>query len=71
VATMTLSPAARREHQALERRIRKVERQIGALRWERRVLATWHAIHIPIGMAMFVVAFAHVAATLYYSTLLR
>jgi hypothetical protein len=63
--------AARRAHRALERRIGQLERQMAALRWERRALATWHAIHIPIGMAMFVVAFTHIAATLYYATLLR
>lgn len=63
--------ADRNEHRAIERRIRRLERQMGALRWERRVLATWHAIHIPLGMAMFVVAFAHIAASLYYATLLR
>jgi hypothetical protein len=55
----------------MERRIHALERQMGALRWERRALATWHAIHIPLGMAMFVVAFVHIAATLYYATLLR
>lgn len=70
-ATLPVSPDARREHRALEGRIRQLERQISALRWERRVLATWHAIHIPMGMAMFVVGFTHVAAALYYSTLLR
>jgi hypothetical protein len=65
------SDTARREHRAIERRIRTVERQVAALRWQRRALATWHTIHIPIGMAMFVVAFAHIAAALYYATLLR
>ncbi len=63
--------ANRDEHRAIERRIGRLERQMGALRWERRVLATWHAVHIPLGMAMFVVAFAHIAATVYYATLLR
>jgi hypothetical protein len=63
--------ADRDEHRSIERRIGRLERQMGALRWERRVLATWHSIHIPLGMAMFVVAFAHIAATLYYATLLR
>ena len=63
--------AARREHRSIEGRIRRVERQMSALRWQRRALATWHAIHIPIGMAMFVVAFTHIAATIYYATLLR
>lgn len=65
------SEAARRNHRKIEKRIRQLERQISALRWQRRALATWHTIHVPIGMAMFVVAFVHIAATLYYATLLR
>jgi hypothetical protein len=63
--------AARRTRREVEGRIRTLERQISALRWERRALATWHTIHIPLGMTMFVVAFAHIAAALYYGTLLR
>ena len=35
----------------------------------RRLLALWHAIHIPIGMALFVSAFVHIGAALYYVTL--
>jgi len=31
----------------------------------------WHAFHIPIGMALFVAAFIHIGAALYYATLLR
>ncbi len=63
--------AAGHDQRAIEHRIHHLERQIGALRWERRVLATWHSIHIPLGMAMFVVAFVHIGAALYYATLLR
>jgi len=63
--------AARRARRDIERRIRTLERQIAALRWQRRALATWHTIHIPLGMTMFVVAFAHIAAALYYGTLMR
>jgi hypothetical protein len=37
----------------------------------RRVFAVWHAIHIPIGMALFTAAFIHIGAALYYATLLR
>jgi Prokaryotic cytochrome b561 len=37
----------------------------------RQMLATWHAIHIPIGIALFVAAFIHVGAALTYATLLR
>ena len=53
------------------RRLRELERQMAALRWARRVLATWHAVHIPLGMALFVMAAAHIGAALYYATLLR
>jgi hypothetical protein len=37
----------------------------------RRTLSIWHAIHIPIGMALFVAAFIHIVAALTYATLLR
>ena len=37
----------------------------------RRMLSIWHAIHIPIGIALFVAAFIHIGAALTYATLLR
>jgi hypothetical protein len=37
----------------------------------RRVFSIWHAIHIPIGMALFTASFIHIGAALYYATLLR
>jgi len=37
----------------------------------RRLMALWHAIHIPIGMALFISAFIHVGAALYYATFLK
>jgi vacuolar-type H+-ATPase subunit I/STV1 len=58
-------------NRAARRRLREIERQMSALRWARRTLATWHAIHIPIGAAMFVTAGAHIVAAVYYATLLR
>jgi hypothetical protein len=45
--------------------------QAGALARARRLLAVWHIIHIPIGMALFTAAFIHIGAALYYATLLR
>jgi hypothetical protein len=42
-----------------------------ALRQARRLLALWHTIHIPIGMALFISAFVHIGAALYYATFLR
>jgi hypothetical protein len=63
--------SARSREQAATRRLRELERQLAALRWARRTLATWHAIHIPIGIALFVMAGAHIVAAVYYATLLR
>lgn len=42
-----------------------------ALRQARRLLALWHTVHIPIGMVLFVSAFVHIGAALYYATFLR
>ncbi len=64
-------PAAIKRERQAERRLRQIERQMAALRWARRSLATWHTIHIPIGMAMFITAGAHIVAALYYATLAR
>lgn len=68
---------ATREHdavareQAATRRLRELERQLASLRWARRALATWHTLHIPLGMAMFVTAGAHIVGALYFATLSR
>jgi hypothetical protein len=43
----------------------------GALRQARRLMALWHTIHIPIGMALFMSAFIHIGGALYYATLLK
>lgn len=42
-----------------------------ALKQTRRLMALWHTIHIPIGMALFVSAFVHAGAALYYATFLK
>jgi hypothetical protein len=42
-----------------------------ALKQARRLLALWHTIHIPIGMALFTSAFVHIGAALYYATFLK
>ncbi|MEO8357947.1 MAG: hypothetical protein ABI621_18735 [Chloroflexota bacterium] len=42
-----------------------------ALKQARRWMALWHTVHIPIGMALFVSAFVHIGAALYYATLLK
>ena len=45
--------------------------QVGALIQARRLLSLWHTIHIPIGMALFSAAFAHLLGAIYYATLLK
>jgi hypothetical protein len=45
--------------------------QASALAQSRRLMALWHTIHIPIGMALFVSAFIHIFAALYCATLLK
>ena len=42
-----------------------------ALKQARRLMSLWHTIHIPIGMALFVSAFVHIGAAIYYATLLK
>jgi len=42
-----------------------------ALKQARRLMALWHTVHIPIGMALFTSAFVHIGAALYYATFLK
>ena len=65
----TRAQAVRLEHLAEQRRL--LHRQVETLAMARRLLATWHAIHIPIGMALFITALVHIAGALYYATLLH
>ena len=69
-----MSPLARSQAQELERMLRQREslrRQVASLALARRMLATWHSIHIPIGVALFTAAFVHIGAAIYYATLLK
>ena len=61
--------AVQLEHM-LERR-RKLEGQIESLTTARRMLALWHAVHIPIGMTLFTASFVHILAAIYFATLLH
>ncbi|MBM3151157.1 MAG: hypothetical protein FJZ96_02955 [Chloroflexi bacterium] len=45
--------------------------QAATLARARRTLSLWHAVHIPIGMALFAAAFIHIGGALYYATLLK
>ncbi len=45
--------------------------QSSALANARRLMALWHTVHIPIGMALFTAALVHIFGALYYATFLR
>ena len=69
-----LEPTARAHMEQLQgfvERRRVLRRQAATLAQARRLLALWHAVHIPIGMALFTAAFIHIGAAIYYATLLR
>jgi hypothetical protein len=57
--------------QATRRKRDRLKRQIGSLAASRRFLAIWHAVHVPLGLALFAMAFVHIGAAIYYATLLR
>jgi hypothetical protein len=42
-----------------------------ALKQARSLLALWHTVHIPIGIVVFISAFVHIGAALYYATFLK
>jgi hypothetical protein len=42
-----------------------------ALKRARQLMALWHTVHIPIGIALFISAFVHIGGALYYATFLK
>jgi hypothetical protein len=58
------------ELEALLTRQRNLRRQVSSLTFARRMLAMWHAVHIPIGMALFTLSIIHIVAAIYYASLL-
>ncbi len=42
-----------------------------ALKHARQLMALWHTVHIPIGIALFISAFVHIGGALYYATFFR
>lgn len=42
-----------------------------ALKRARQMVALWHTVHIPIGIALFITAFVHLGGALYYATFLK
>jgi hypothetical protein len=45
--------------------------QVHSLAGTRRLLAVWHLVHIPLGGALFMLAFIHIGGALYYATFLK
>lgn len=69
-----LDPAMRAQATELEdmiRQRRSLQRQIASLAMVRQTLGLWHAIHVPIGMALFSSAFIHIGGALYFATFLH
>jgi hypothetical protein len=69
-----MDPAGRLQARQLEKLLKRqnlLRRQVASLAMARRMLALWHAVHIPIGMVLFTAAFIHILAAIYYATLLR
>jgi len=73
-ARRQMDTSTRQQADQLDRLIQQrnlLRRQIASLATARRGLALWHAVHVPIGLALFTAAFIHIAAAIYYATLLR
>ncbi|OJX38187.1 MAG: hypothetical protein BGO78_09190 [Chloroflexi bacterium 44-23] len=65
-------PAKQTELELLRvrRKYEQVQRQINDLAAARKLLSLWHAIHIPLGLTLFLVALVHIGATIYYAILI-
>jgi hypothetical protein len=46
---------------------RRLRRQATALAKGRRLMVIWHALHVPLAVALFLSAFVHAVAALYFS----
>ncbi|MCJ7513941.1 MAG: hypothetical protein MUO23_13380 [Anaerolineales bacterium] len=57
--------------EALIRRRNELQRQVVTLAAARRLMATWHTLHVPLGLMMFSAAILHIAAAIYFATLLK
>jgi hypothetical protein len=44
-----------------------LKRQMLSLRATRRLMALWHTLHVPLGLALFVASILHIIGALYYS----
>ena len=66
--------AAGRQLRELKRLLdirRELHYRIASLLLARRILAVWHAIHVPLGIVLFTTAFIHIGAAVYYVSLAK
>jgi hypothetical protein len=56
--------------EALKER-QRLRMEVRLLGVTRRVMALWQLFHIPLSVVLFVVAFAHIIAAVYYATLMQ
>lgn len=63
--------AARARIDGLIRRRNQLERQVVTLGAARRLMSTWHTLHVPLGLMMFTAAILHMVAAIYFATLLK
>ncbi len=71
---VNIEPAGRAQARQLEQLLRqrtRLQQQLVSLALVRRLLGAWRMLHIPIGVSLFVAAFIHMVAAVYYATLLR
>lgn len=55
----------------LQQQQRKLQKVIRQRQTARRLFALWHTIHIPLGLTLFLIAFIHIGAAVYYALLLH
>lgn len=60
-----------KELQNLIRQRNRLKRQVASIASARRLLAVWHAIHIPLGLTLFAMAFVHVIGAIYYAGIIK
>src|SRR5512133_3163422 len=73
-STRRMEPETRARASQLDSLVRRrdqLRRQVASLAAVRRMLAIWHLVHIPIGLALFSLALVHVAAAVYFALLIH
>ncbi len=52
----------------LKRERDRIRRQINSLNFTRGMIAVWHIIHVPLGVALFALAIIHIISAVYFAT---